>query len=179
MPGMMKEDKETTEKRMARFADPTAPSSPRTPRRSRVSTPIASSPRPREGTVESPSPKGKSVQKRAKSLQRTMSIEDTQAFIDDLATKAKCMPAIAYMIHASAVADMEDRGKRLGFNTRKFIPPQGTSAPKDHWALLVVGQDKEAVEMLFKGQMQASGFGRWVTGAVVGAAAAWTTLAVW
>ena len=112
-------------------------------------------------------------------LARTMSMEERTAFLDGLSELSRGPPATVYAIHAHELQQIAESAAKLGFHTGT-VPPKVGSGEE---GLLILGRDFEAVRDLLArlsgdGAPQQSGIRAMAGGAVAGAVATFTGLAL-
>jgi hypothetical protein len=115
----------------------------------------------------------------ASPLARTMSMEERTAFLDGLSEQSRGPPATVYAIHAHELRQIAESAAKLGFHTGT-VPPKVGSGEE---GLLILGRDFGAVKDLLArlsgdGTPQQSGIRAMAGGAVAGAVATFTGLAL-
>ncbi|KAN0126737.1 hypothetical protein V8E52_000377 [Russula decolorans] len=111
----------------------------------------------------------------AATLARCMSMEERTAFLDGLAELSRAPPATVYAIHAQELPHIAASATRLGFHTGT-MPSESAEE-----GLLILGRDSAAVENLLSKlsrDSQQSGMRAMASGAVAGAVATFTGLAL-
>jgi hypothetical protein len=112
-------------------------------------------------------------------LTRTMSMEERTAFLDGLSELSRGPPATVYAVHAHELQQIAESAAKLGFHTGT-VPPKVGSGEE---GLLILGRDFGAVRDLLSrlsgdGAPQQSGIRAMAGGAVAGAVATFTGLAL-
>lgn len=120
-----------------------------------------------------------SLQAAAAPLARLMSMEERAAFLDGLTELSRGPPATVYTIHAHELRHIAESASTLGFHTGIVHPKTGTGEE----GLLILGRDLGAVKDLLaklsrEGAPQQSGIRAMAGGAVAGAVATFTGLAL-
>jgi hypothetical protein len=112
-------------------------------------------------------------------LARTMSMDERTTFLDGLSELSRGPPATVYAIHAHELQQIAESATKLGFHTGA-VPPKAGSGEE---GLLILGRDFGAVQDLLarlsgNGAPQQSGIRAMAGGAVAGAVATFTGLAL-
>lgn len=112
-------------------------------------------------------------------LTRTMSMEQRTAFLDGLSELSRGPPATIYAVHTHELQQIAESAAKLGFHTGT-VPPKVGSGEE---GLLILGRDFGAVQDLLArlsgdGAPQQSGIRAMAGGAVAGAVATFTGLAL-
>ncbi|KAI0005124.1 hypothetical protein BJV74DRAFT_881016 [Russula compacta] len=120
-----------------------------------------------------------SLQAAAAPFARLMSMQERTAFLDGLAELSRGPPATVYTIHAHELRHIAESASTLGFHTGIVHPKTGTGEE----GLLILGRDLGAVKDLLAklsrdGTPQQSGIRAMAGGAVAGAVATFTGLAL-
>jgi len=108
-------------------------------------------------------------------LPHCMSTEERTAFLDGLAELSRAPPATVYAIHSRELPHIAKSATNLGFHTGTMLSETAEEG------LLILGRDSTAVEnLLYKlsRDSQQSGFRAMAGGAVAGAVATFTGLAL-
>jgi hypothetical protein len=112
-------------------------------------------------------------------LMRSMSLEERQAFLNQLAETSKAPPPSVFVLFMDEIPALQQTASKLGFHCRVHDLENG-----EGW--LIIGMDRQAVENLFVGvkggvkeEKNNTGgvFRAAVGGAFAGSVATWTTLA--
>lgn len=112
-------------------------------------------------------------------LARTMSMEERTAFLDGLSELSRGPPATVYAVQAHELQQIAESAAKLGFHTGTVLPKVGSGEE----GLLILGRDFGAVKDLLArlsgdGAPQQSGIRAMAGGAVAGAVATFTGLAL-
>jgi hypothetical protein len=112
-------------------------------------------------------------------LMRSMSLEEREAFLNDLVQTCKAPPASVFVLPMDEILGAKQSAIKRGFHCHVHDLENG-----DGW--LIIGMDSQAVESLFEGiegraedRMNGGGggFKAAMGGAIAGSVATWTTLA--
>jgi hypothetical protein len=113
-----------------------------------------------------------------RSLARSLSVQEREAFLNGLAESAHAPPASVFTIPMEEIYRIQQSAAKLGFHSRIVAGEEDSNG----W--LILGSDDKAVQMLFEGvngkgkaKKQSGAFHVAATGAVVGAVATFTGLA--
>ena len=112
----------------------------------------------------------------ANKLMRSMSLEEREKYLNNLATTSKAPPATVFVLPMDEIPQQQRHATELGFHCRVHDLENG-----EGW--FIVGMDGQAVEDLFAGveaEKNASGgegFGSAVRGAIAGSVGTWMVLA--
>jgi hypothetical protein len=150
-----------------------------TPDSSMFGSPACSPPPPdRQPTAHDHTPIPVTGSTGPRSLARSLSVQEREAFLNGLVESTQAPPASVFTIPMDEIYRIQHSAAKLGFHSR-IVAGEDNS---DGW--LILGSDDKAVQMLFEGvngkrkaRKQSAPFHVAATGAVVGAVATFTGLA--